>query len=1428
MANEIKFVLSADGSGLKVVVDGAAKSLDSLAQSGSKSAEKLSAGFTSSFADIGKASIVFSAVSAAASAVVNVMAQLPTSGIQFAASLETTRIGMAGILASMTAVDGKATSFAQGLAIASDMTAKLQRDAMLTAASTQELVTAFQAMVGPGLAAGMSLDQIRQLATTGVNAVKSLGMESSQVVQELRDLVQGGITPASSTLATALGLKDADIAKAKASTEGLFTFLMERMKGFTAGAEAYSTTFTGTMQQMAEQLQKSAAMAFAPLGEELKVQAKGITEALSDDANVAQFQKLTGAAQMIAQALGQTTQAAIRHSDAIVTVVQVYGTVKFGTMIAGWTASAQALMAASQASRLSAAQSAVEGVANTEVTLTARQKIAAYMAELAAKEAAAAATVAQTTAQLASLQAGIAGLELSRSEVVAKMASTRSTIAQAQAQLAAAQAAGAQSFALAMVTEATNTLTGAQVRQSALMTELALLGRQQATVSASIAVAAAAQGAATEGAALATNHLNVAQKAATVGGGAMGAVLGALGGPVGIAIAAVTLLTMKLFEMNSEATKAAVISVSKDRVDAATAQGTKAGDEELSNLTGKISELKRTKLELLAEQKSPGVMAWVFGDDYKSGLDSQLQHVEAQITGLEATTSAASAIAQSNGTQVKLQGTMALQQIDQLLDKYKTASQLSDNAKKEKAALDTQLAALKSSNASTADITAKETEVAQAKRFIEVKLQADLKAEREKGLADLQAVANASYAVEKAQAQQKVALQAQAIDTLEMQNELSFKSLLKTDANYFQAESAYYAERLALQLKSLDAQTAAVQKEMELQAKRLDVRNLRPTDRIAAEEKLIELGTKAIDLQTKRNALEGGETLRIAEKMAGFRQAQVDSDQKAFEALHGQVTALRESNAVMELHNQEIGLNQRALDALTLSRLDAGIALQQSIVDEDAYKVSLGQGTAEMQEQINKLAELNRQRGLVAIGQTKTAGAEAAKVVFEQWKHGWEETDRLARDVFTTWAEDGSNAAKKIGDTLEKALLSAIYEATLKPIAFQIYSSVAGAPSGSTASGNPLGSIAGSANGGLGGYLGSVEIAGSSLSAIGSSITTGFSAGWAGMDTAAAVEAYSAAGMTGTATGLGAGSAAGSALAAIGPVGWAILAAAAIGSQLTGGHEYTTGTGISGKFSGSGFAGSNYQTWQNDGDKLFGMSVGHSSSGTNHSALDDATSAQWAKGYAALQASAITSAQALGLSADAITSFSKDVSVALGSDAAANAKAIEAMFVGLADSMATAVAPKITELAKDGEAASVTLARLSASITTANAWLSMLRNRLFDVSMAGADAASALVDAFGGLDKFTASSRAFYEAYYSDGEKVANSQAQMTQALAQLGIALPINKDALKALAATLDMNTESGRAAYATLLQIAPEFASTADLIARAAKDAADGLLSA
>lgn len=198
----------------------------------------------------------------------------------FSMNMETNRIGMAGILSSMTQLNGEALQWNDALAISANLIDRMNTEALRTAATSEELVTTFRALLGPGLGAGMSIDQIQQLTTVGVNAVKSIGLDGRQLVQELRDLVQGGIQPASSTLATALGLTDADIKAAKNSSEGLFKFLMDRLQGFERASLETPKTLKGLMDQVDEAITRTGSIGMEPLQNRYKEFLQEISDAL--------------------------------------------------------------------------------------------------------------------------------------------------------------------------------------------------------------------------------------------------------------------------------------------------------------------------------------------------------------------------------------------------------------------------------------------------------------------------------------------------------------------------------------------------------------------------------------------------------------------------------------------------------------------------------------------------------------------------------------------------------------------------------------------------------------------------------------------------------------------------------------------------------------------------------------------------------------------------------------------------------------------------------------------------------------------------------------------------------------------------------------------------------------------------------------------
>lgn len=127
---------------------------------------------------------------------------------------------------------------------------------------------------------------------------------------------------------------------------------------------------------------------------------------------------------------------------------------------------------------------------------SARAAQAATAAQVESSLAEARATAAATQSKVANVAATQAAIVAAREDALAKLASSNASIVQAKRTIAATEAVGALSYALALNKAATLDLAAAEAARSAAMTELAVLGQQQARVSVLTTEALAAQTAA--------------------------------------------------------------------------------------------------------------------------------------------------------------------------------------------------------------------------------------------------------------------------------------------------------------------------------------------------------------------------------------------------------------------------------------------------------------------------------------------------------------------------------------------------------------------------------------------------------------------------------------------------------------------------------------------------------------------------------------------------------------------------------------------------------------------------------------------------------------------------------------------------------------------------------------------------------------------
>lgn len=547
-------------------------------------------------------------------------------------------------------------------------------------------------------------------------------------------------------------------------------------------------------------------------------------------------------------------------------------------------------------------------------------------------------------------------------------------------------------------------------------------------------------------------------------------------------------------------------------------------------------------------------------------------------------------------------------------------------------------------------------------------------------------------------------------------------------------------------------------------------------------EKLGSAGAKevaSLEARLQKQTQHNAEIGKTAEQIEAIRRVSEDAATAELEGQEKAITALLEKNeALLDYGDSQALLSGQA---------------------KEIYELEL----KSLREQIKLRKQLAKGYGE---GETLEAAANAAKASAAEWKRGWEETDRLARDVFTTWATDGSNAAQKIGDTLKKALLSAIYEATIKPIAFQLYTSIAG--------GGAAGAVQGASNA-LSGGSSLLSGLSSVTGAFGSSLSANFGATMSsfGSTIGLSIEGGLASIAEGTAASVASGL--GSIAGALGPVAVGIGALSALKSAMDYKVE-ATGNALVANLGGGATVVANRNDFQQTGG-LFG-------GGTTQNSEWSAASAELTA-YMDAQVKLVTESAraygtALGLPVADLDSFKQQIEVSLtGLNADQAKEAINKAIGGFGDALVSAnFGPALDGLKQSGETSSATLVRVATEITAVNGTLGMLGGKLLSVDAAGIKAADGLVQAMGGLEAFQQQTASYYSQYYSQEEQRMQTALSIQARLAQGGIDVSIEqvlngtREQFRALVDSFKdgggLMDEAGQKAVAALMAVAGAFA--------------------
>jgi hypothetical protein len=267
------------------------------------------------------------------------------------------------------------------------------------------------------------------------------------------------------------------------------------------------------------------------------------------------------------------------------------------------------------------------------------------------------------------------------------------------------------------------------------------------------------------------------------------------------------------------------------------------------------------------------------------------------------------------------------------------------------------------------------------------------------------------------------------------------------------------------------------------------------------------------------------------------------------------------------------------------------------------------------------------------------------------------------------------------------------------------------------------------------------------------------------------------------------------------------------------------GTGVLGTFSGGGFTGESYADILEKGglfkdDKRYTIAA----------ELDETIRMFFADAASKVVEQAKQYGEALGLAPDLMAGITKDAKVLLTGDLekdkAEIAKALGEYGSALLEVYADAVKP----LQQYGETVAQTIERVGNALLGANEALSQIGVGPFAKSVAGGQGAVDLTEMFGGTQGLQQAAGSFYDAFFTEAEKVSMLTSRLGEAFGDLGITMPdLTGGAEAARAAYVDLvqaqdvNTEAGRENLAALLGLSGAFNTLAQAADAAAQREAE-----
>lgn len=121
---------------------------------------------------------------------------------------------------------------------------------------------------------------------------------------------------------------------------------------------------------------------------------------------------------------------------------------------------------------------------------------------------------------------------------------------------------------------------------------------------------------------------------------------------------------------------------------------------------------------------------------------------------------------------------------------------------------------------------------------------------------------------------------------------------------------------------------------------------------------------------------------------------------------------------------------------------------------------------------------------------------------------------------------------------------------------------------------------------------------------------------------------------------------------------------------------------------------------------------------------------------------------------------------------------------------------------------------LLGNLISVNGMLDLLNVKVLKITPAGAYAAEALTALAGGMDKLTANVNTYYDAFFTEAEKQADTLAAVNAQFQAMGVSLPALRQGYRDIVSAIDVTTAAGQAMFTSLTSLAATADSYYDIL--------------